>query len=160
MAPKKTPELARGVALLTELEGQGTPAAKGDRVVYNVKIWLHRGEEVPLNTIQSQHLPQSMIRVVGEEKLIDHTAVLGKRGVIAGVERSLMGMKAGGYRKVEVSPHLAYREKGPRLDPRARPAGGRTMAEGDRARRGHRCGQRAGMNCKLPIILAMTFSRI
>ena len=28
------------------------------------------------------------------------------------VEHALMGMKVGGYRKVRVSPHLAYREKG------------------------------------------------
>jgi FKBP-type peptidyl-prolyl cis-trans isomerase len=49
---------------------------------------------------------------VAGEKLVDHRATLGRREVIAGVERSLMGMKAGGYRKVRVSPHLAYREKG------------------------------------------------
>jgi FKBP-type peptidyl-prolyl cis-trans isomerase len=31
---------------------------------------------------------------------------------MAGVEHALMGMKAGGYRKVRISPHLAYRNKG------------------------------------------------
>jgi FKBP-type peptidyl-prolyl cis-trans isomerase len=31
---------------------------------------------------------------------------------MAGVEYSLLGMKEGGYRKVRVSPHLAYREEG------------------------------------------------
>jgi len=31
---------------------------------------------------------------------------------IVAVEHALMGMKAGGYRKVRVSPHLAYRDKG------------------------------------------------
>ena len=43
---------------------------------------------------------------------IDHSLVLGRRLAIAGVEHALMGMKAGGYRKVRVSPHLAYRDKG------------------------------------------------
>ncbi len=43
---------------------------------------------------------------------IDHTIVLGRRQAIAGVEQALMGMRAGGYRKVRVSPHLAYRDKG------------------------------------------------
>jgi len=28
------------------------------------------------------------------------------------VERALIGMKVGGYRKVRVSPHLAYGDKG------------------------------------------------
>ena len=112
MAAQKASEITSGVTLLAELEGQGPPAAKGDRVLYNMKIWLNRGEEVPLNAIQAKHLPEQMIRTVGEERLIDHTVTLGRRQVIAGVERTLMGMKAGGYRKVRVSPHLAYREKG------------------------------------------------
>ena len=112
MAGEKSPEIRSGIKLLADLEGQGPPAAKGDRVVFNMKIWLNRGEEVPLNAVQAQHVPEQMIRKVGEEKLIDHTAKLGRREVVAGVERSLMGMKAGGYRKVRVSPHLAYREKG------------------------------------------------
>jgi FKBP-type peptidyl-prolyl cis-trans isomerase len=38
--------------------------------------------------------------------------VLGSRQTMAGIEHALMGMKAGGYRKVRISPHLAYREKG------------------------------------------------
>ena len=44
--------------------------------------------------------------------LIDHTIVLGRREAMAGVEHALMGMNVGGYRKVRVSPHLAYRNKG------------------------------------------------
>ena len=112
MTPKKGLELARGITLLTEVEGQGTPATLGDRIVFNMKIWLNRGDEVPLNTIQSQHVPEQMVRCVAGEKFVDHTATLGRREVIAGVERSLMDMRTGGYRKIRVSPHLAYREKG------------------------------------------------
>ena len=112
MTAKKKSEVARGIALLTEVEGQGPSAGPGDRIIFNMKIWLNRGDEVPLNAIQAQHVPEQMIRSVGGEKLVDHTATLGKREVIAGVERSLMDMKAEGYRKVRVSPHLAYREKG------------------------------------------------
>jgi len=111
MAPKIS-RIASGIALLTETEGQGAAAAKGDRVIFNMRLWLNRGDEVPLNAKQAQHLPPQMIRSVDGEKLIDHRATLGKREVVAGVERSLTGMKTGGYRKVRVSPHLAYREKG------------------------------------------------
>jgi FKBP-type peptidyl-prolyl cis-trans isomerase (trigger factor) len=112
MTAKKKSEIATGIALLTEEEGQGLPATRGDRIVFNMKIWLNRGDEVPLNAIQAQYLPERMIRSVAGDKLVEHTATLGKRDVIAGVERSLMNMKVGGYRKVRVSPHLAYREKG------------------------------------------------
>jgi FKBP-type peptidyl-prolyl cis-trans isomerase len=106
MAARKKSEVASGITLLTEVEGQGPPAARGDRIIFNMKIWLNRGDEVPLNAIQTQHVPEQMIRSVAGEKLVDHRATLGKREVIAGVERSLMGMKAGGYRKVRISPHL------------------------------------------------------
>ena len=105
--------------LLEECEGEGTPAKKGDRVVYNTRISLSQGDEVPLNNIQAKQLPKEMVRVEAGVTFIDHTIVLGRRRAIAGVEHALMGMKVGGYRKVRVSPHLAYRDKGvPDLIPR------------------------------------------
>jgi FKBP-type peptidyl-prolyl cis-trans isomerase len=39
-------------------------------------------------------------------------SVLGSRQLIAGLEKSLEGMHEGGYRKVKISPHLAYRAAG------------------------------------------------
>jgi len=88
------------------------PAEKGDRVVYNSKLFLNKGDEVPLNDIQAKQVPKEMVRVVDGVTLIDSTIVLGRREAMAGVEHALMGMKAGGYRKVRISPHLAYRDKG------------------------------------------------
>jgi FKBP-type peptidyl-prolyl cis-trans isomerase (trigger factor) len=101
-----------GIKLLEEREGEGRPTQKGDRVVYNMRLFLNKGDEVPLNAKQAKHLPKEMIRVEEGVKFIDHTTVLGSRQSMAGVEHALMGMKVGGYRKVRISPHLAYREKG------------------------------------------------
>jgi FKBP-type peptidyl-prolyl cis-trans isomerase len=101
-----------GLKLLEEREGEGAPANKGDRVVYNSRLFLNKGDEVLLNEAQAKHLPKEMLRVVDGVTLIDRAIVLGRREVIAGVEHALMGMKVGGYRKVRVSPHLAYRDKG------------------------------------------------
>ncbi len=101
-----------GLTLLEEREGVGTPANKGDRVLFNMRLFLNKGAEVPLNHTQATHLPKEMIRVVDGVTLIDRTVVLGRRELISGVEHALMGMKVGGYRKVRVSPHLAYRDKG------------------------------------------------
>jgi FKBP-type peptidyl-prolyl cis-trans isomerase (trigger factor) len=110
MATRNKPAIASGITLLEEVEGQGSPAVRGDHVLFNMKIRLNRGDDVPVNA--TQHLSEQMVRIVAGEKFVDHRVILGKWAVIAGVERSLMGMKAGGYRKVRVSPHLAYREKG------------------------------------------------
>lgn len=101
-----------GLKLLEEREGAGMPARKGNRVVYNARIFLNQGDEVPLNDIQALQLPKAIVRVVDGVTLIDHTVVLGRRQAIAGVEHALLGMKVGGYRKVRVSPHLAYRDEG------------------------------------------------
>lgn len=101
-----------GLKLLDEREGEGTPANKSDRVLFNMRLFLNKGDEVPLNETQTKHLPKEMIRVIDGVTLIDRTIVLGRREAIAGVEHALTGMRVGGYRKVRISPHLAYRDKG------------------------------------------------
>jgi FKBP-type peptidyl-prolyl cis-trans isomerase len=101
-----------GLKLLAEQEGAGMSAKKGDRIVYNVKIFLNQGGEVPLNDVQFKQFPKALVRVEGGVTFVDHTLMLGRRQAIAGVEHALIGMKVGGYRKVRVSPHLAYRDKG------------------------------------------------
>jgi hypothetical protein len=107
-----------GLKLLEQRECKGMPAKKGDRVVYNTRVFLKQGEEVPPNTNQAEQLPKEMVRVEGGATFIDHSLVLGRCQAIAGVEHALMGMKVGGYREVRVSPHLAYRDKGiPELIP-------------------------------------------
>ena len=101
-----------GIKLLEEREGEGRPAQKGDRVAYNTRIFLNQGDEVPLNDKQAEHLPKEMIRLENGVTFVDHRITLGQRQAIAGIEHALMGMKVGGYRKICISPHLAYRDKG------------------------------------------------
>lgn len=101
-----------GLKLLEEREGEGRTAQKGDRVIYNSRLFLNKGDEVPLNTKQAEHLPEDMIRVEGGVTFVDRKTLLGSRQTMAGVEHTLMGMKVGGYRKVRISPHLAYRDQG------------------------------------------------
>ena len=81
-------------------------------MVYNTRIYLNQGDEVPLNELEAKHLPAEMTRIDGMVTFVDHAIELGQRDAIAGIEHALTGMKAGGYRKVRISPHLAYREKG------------------------------------------------
>ena len=101
-----------GIKLLEDREGSGEPAKKGDKVIYNLRIHLNQGEEVPLNERQAGFLPPTMLRSENGRRLVDHELILGKRRAIAGVEYTLIGMKAGGYRKVRLSPHVAYRDEG------------------------------------------------
>jgi FKBP-type peptidyl-prolyl cis-trans isomerase len=101
-----------GLTLLDEREGDGRVAQKGDRVVYNMRLYLNKGDEVLLNEKQAEHVLKEKIRSQDGVTLIDRTVTIGRREVIAGVEHALIGLTVGGYRKVRISPHLAYRDRG------------------------------------------------
>ena len=101
-----------GLKLLDEREGDGPSAQKGDRVMFHMRLFQNKGDEILLNETQAKHLPKEMIRVMDGMTFIDRTIVLGRREAIAGVENALIAMKVDGYRKARISPHLAYRDKG------------------------------------------------
>lgn len=106
-------ERISGLQLIEDLPGTGPPAEVGDAVVYNLRIHLNRGDEVLMNELQAEQLlPEATVEYVDGRPLISHRLTLGKREAIAGVEKALAGMKAGGYRRVRVSPHLGYGERG------------------------------------------------
>lgn len=81
-----------GIKLISETEGSGVEAKKGDRVKVLLNGWLNKGE-----IIQNGFACE---------------VVLGARNVIPGIEYSIEGMKVGGKRKVKISPRLGYGEKG------------------------------------------------
>ena len=77
-----------GIKIVAETEGAGARAEKRDLVVFDCAAFLNQGAEV--------HSRRS------------ETLILGSRRFIAGLEAALVGMREGGYRKVRISPHLAY----------------------------------------------------
>ncbi|HKB39742.1 MAG TPA: FKBP-type peptidyl-prolyl cis-trans isomerase, partial [Gemmataceae bacterium] len=82
-------------------------------MTYNVRIFLNRGDEVAINETQVKGgLPLNLLRRKGGRVFVDHRTVLGQREAIAGIEKTLIGMKPGGHRKVRVGPHLAYGKRG------------------------------------------------
>ena len=48
-----------GLKLLDEREGAGLAALKGDRVIYNSRLFLNKGDEVPLNAKLAECLPEA-----------------------------------------------------------------------------------------------------
>ena len=81
-----------GVKIIESIDGVGEEAQKGDKVEFDSKGYLSRGECI-------------------QERLCI-TTTLGKRELIAGIEYALVGIKTGGYRKIKISPHLAFRDEG------------------------------------------------
>ncbi len=106
-------KITKGIELLDEVVGEGPVAEKGDRVTYNARFFLRRGDDVtPDAEILSRARAHCVSRFVDGVKLIDHVTALGRRQTLAGIEKSLLGMGVGGYREVLVSPHLAYGAEG------------------------------------------------
>ena len=106
-------KLASGLEILEDVEGSGPATVSGDTVVYNIRIFLNRGDEVQINDVSPDRgIPDERIRHEDGQVLIDHISTLGKRQAIAGIEKALTDMRVGGFRKVRVSPHLAYGDRG------------------------------------------------
>ncbi len=76
-------------------EGTGAVAARNTRVTIHYRGFLNQGEQ---------------FRSSYEEAPVQF--VVGKRAVIAGLERGVIGMRVGGCRQFIISPHLAYRDEG------------------------------------------------
>ena len=109
MNNKKT----KGIEIIEEVIGEGPEAEKGSFVTYNARFFLRYGDEVTRDAeIISRIKDHVITRIVDGTELIDNVTQLGKRRPIAGVEKSLCGMRKNGYRQVLVSPNLAYGEKG------------------------------------------------
>jgi hypothetical protein len=84
-------ELPSGVFYKDIAVGEGPAAAGGSRVDIGVQGWLSDGLEV-----QSWYTPTNL-RV-------------GAGALIKGLDEALIGMRAGGERKVVVPPHLAWND--------------------------------------------------
>ena len=104
--------LESGLKLLEDTPGTGAVARKGDRVTYNVRLFLNQGDEIPLDKTQRTHFSPDQIRVDDGREFLDRVVTLGKREVVPAIEHALIGMRVGGYRKLRASPHLAYRQEG------------------------------------------------
>jgi FKBP-type peptidyl-prolyl cis-trans isomerase len=85
-----------GLKIKDVVKGTGAIAERGATVTVHYRGYLNRGEQ-----FRSSYDDGAPVRFV-----------LGKREVIAGMDRGVLGMRVGGRRDLLVSPHLAYREQG------------------------------------------------
>ncbi|NOR67633.1 MAG: peptidylprolyl isomerase [Woeseiaceae bacterium] len=101
----------KGVKLLEETEGSGEAVQRQRHYVLSIRITLNQGE-----VLSSLDVPASFY-LDGSQRLHDdgffeHHTRIDRHCLIPGLFYAVQGMKVGGYRKVSISPHLAYGEKG------------------------------------------------
>lgn len=82
--------MAKGIEIFDVSIGAGEEALLGRTVVLNLRMFLHRGEEVFV-------YPEPTVKID-----------LKGRNCIAGLRMGIIGMRVGGVRKITVSPHLAF----------------------------------------------------
>ena len=93
-----------GLKITELILGQGKLAEQGKVATIHYRGFLNRGEE-----FRSSY-------ALGEPTSFR----IGKRQVIAGLEKGIVGMRVGGKRRIRVSPHLAYRDESvPGIPPNA-----------------------------------------
>jgi FKBP-type peptidyl-prolyl cis-trans isomerase len=81
-----------GVKIRDDSMGTGRLAEKGSQVTIRFDLSLNRGDVLRTGEIS--------------------TFTIGKRQVIPGLEYGVSGMRVGGRRRIRLSPHLAYRDRG------------------------------------------------
>ncbi len=98
-----------GIKLLEENVGNGAVVERGCVYRVQLKLWLNQSEPVPWER------PWGLI---DNARLEDDGATLitdlriDRENLFAGLFQGIDGMHIGGRRKLKISPHLAYGERG------------------------------------------------
>ena len=105
-----------GIRILEDTPGDGPLVERQHVYRLRLRMWLNRGEPVRWTTTWG---------FVDQARLEDEGATLftclriDRRSLIRGLFYGVEGMRIGGTRRLEISPHLAYGENGvPELIPR------------------------------------------
>lgn len=98
-----------GIKLIAETEGNGALVQRQQVYLMRLKMWLNQGEPIiwqrPWGIIDRARLEDDGQTLISDLR-IDRENLFN--GLFYGVE----GMRIGGTRKLKVSPHLAYAERG------------------------------------------------
>ena len=103
--------LKKGIKLIEETEGTGSYVQRQRYYIVAIRLTLNRWDVVK---IPDQCLSHSIDRYlkVYDNGFFEHWVRIDRENLIAGIFYSVQGMKVKGYRKVIISPHLAYGERG------------------------------------------------
>lgn len=98
-----------GIKLIAETEGDGALVQRQHVYLMRLKMWLNQGEPI---------IWQRPWGMIDRARLEDHGQTLisdlrvDRENLFNGLFYGVEGMRVGGTRKLKISPHLAYAERG------------------------------------------------
>lgn len=103
-------QIKKGVKLIDEEAGEGLPVERQENYLVAIRITLNKGEVVKYPDKCLNYYYEDF--KVLEDGYFQHKVRIDRENLIPGIFYALQGMNIGGYRKVEITPHLGYGEKG------------------------------------------------
>jgi hypothetical protein len=100
---------AAGIRILQDQPGDGAEIRRQRTYQLRLKLWLHQGEpirwEQPWGLIDRARLEDDGATLVTDLRI-------DRENLIAGLFQGIAGMRIGGRRRLKISPHLAYGDRG------------------------------------------------
>lgn len=103
--------LKKGIKLLEETEGYGDSIIRQHNYILSIRISLNKGEVIKTPDKCLSHSIDNNLKLY-DDGFFEHSVRIDRENLISGIFYAVQGMKIGGYRKVSVSPHLAYHDRG------------------------------------------------
>ena len=98
-----------GLEMLSDSPGGGTPVERGHTYLTRLKLWLNKGDAVrwtsPWGNIDRARLEDGGQTLISDLRIDRHN-------LFSGLFYGIDDMRIGGVRRLRISPHLAYGERG------------------------------------------------
>ena len=102
--------LKKGLELLSEQDGGGTPVRRHSFHRIKLRMWLHRGE--PVRWSDPWALVDKGTHLEDDGTVLVTDVRVDRVFLVAGLFYGIQGMNVGGTRLLRIAPHLAYGEQG------------------------------------------------
>ena len=103
--------LKKGIKLIEEIEGTGNYVQRQRYYLLAIRLTLNKGEVVKAPDRCLSHSIDRYLKV-DDNSFFEHRVRIDRENLIPGIFYAVQGMKVKGYRKVIISPHLGYGDKG------------------------------------------------
>ena len=101
--------LRSGLTLLGDIAGSGEPVRRQHRYRIRLRVWLNNGQAVRWQTAWG---PVGVATLDDDGATLTTAVRIDRRSLVAGLFYGVEGMRVGGTRRLEIAPHLAYRDRG------------------------------------------------